>query len=102
MTVFEKGRAVAGGCAVGSGLRPFSEMRFSSGGQFGIAGLASDDVARMVLLLPRGGHVRVPLKDNAFLLTTKAAGVPSTLVAYDEDGLVISRTGQRPIPHLPR
>jgi hypothetical protein len=102
MTLFEKDRALGGGCAVGTGLRPFSEMRFNTAGHWGIFGLASDDVARMVLLLPGERHVPVPLNDNAFLLNTKTEDVPSTLVAYDEHGLVISRTTQPPIPHLPR
>jgi hypothetical protein len=102
MTLVENGRASGGGCGFGTGLRPFSEMRFSNAGHWGIFGLASDDVARMVLVLPGGHHVPVPLKDNAFLLNTKTADVPSTLVAYDEKGLVISRTSQPPIPNLPR
>jgi hypothetical protein len=105
MTVVNKNHALGGGCGVGNNLTPFSEMNMSSGrGRQQIqivAGLASDDVARMALLLPDGRHVPVPLKDNAFVFTIKAAYISSTLVAYDKNGLVISGAKQRPIPRLP-
>jgi len=102
LTLFEHGRAVSGGCGIGSLLKPFSSMTSTDAtGREDIAGLASDEVASISLVRPGGRSLPVPLKDNAFLITIDRSGGSSTLVAYDSAGSVISSTTQRPITHLP-
>ena len=62
----------------------------SSGGQYSVlAGLASDDVARLRLFSTRGGAIDVPLRDNAWLARVASGDYPLRLVAYDEEGRVI-------------
>lgn len=87
-----------GGCAIGLNLRPFNGSTAGGvniagpGGGVVLAGLASDDVARMELFLPQGRHRRVPLQDNAYFVSVRAADYPANLVAYDKSGLVIGTT----------
>jgi hypothetical protein len=62
----------------------------SSGGQYSVlAGLASDDVARLELFSLRGGKIDVPLRDNAWLVRVASGDYPLRLVAYDDGGRVI-------------
>ena len=89
---------VGGGCAVGLLLKPFnydisSHMNpsCSSCSDVVVAGVASDDVARMELFLP-GRHRPVPLRDNVFLITLGPSVSAWSLVAYDRNGLVIGRS----------
>jgi hypothetical protein len=55
-----------------------------------IDGLASDDVARLEILLADGTRVDVPLADNAFIADVSRAGLPGRIVAYDSEDRVIS------------
>jgi hypothetical protein len=87
-----------GGCAIGLLLKPFnydisSRMNPScpSCGDVVVAGVASDDVARMELFLP-GRHRPVPLRDNVFLVMLGPSVSAWSLVAYDRNGLVIGRS----------
>lgn len=63
-----------GGCAIGLNLRPFNGSTAGGVNIAGLvlAGLASDDVARMELFLPQGRHRRVPLQDNAYFVSVRA------------------------------
>lgn len=97
MTVYS-GDSSGGGCAVGLLLKPFnydisSHMNPScaSCASTVVAGVASDDVARMELYLP-GRHRPVALKDNVFLVTLGPSVSAWNLVAYDRHGLVIGRS----------
>jgi hypothetical protein len=87
-----------GGCAVGLLLKPFnydisSHMNPSCSrcSDVVVAGVASDDVARMELFLP-GRHRSVPLRDNVFVVTLGPSVSAWSLVAYDQNGLVIGRS----------
>jgi hypothetical protein len=53
-------------------------------------GVATDDVKRIDVLLTDGQHMRVPLRDNAFLVDAPRARLPAYLVGYDAAGHVIS------------
>jgi hypothetical protein len=104
MTVFLP-RSGSGGCAIGLSLRPFNVSLLSGtdvapDGGFVLAGVASDDVARLKLFLPHGRQRTVPLKDNTFVVAVTEADSPATLVAYDAHDLVIGRFGQRPVGSL--
>jgi hypothetical protein len=97
MTVY-LGYSSGGGCAVGLLLKPFnydisSHMNPScpSCSDIVVAGVASDDVARMELFLP-GRHRPVPLRDNVFVVTLAPSVSAWSLVAYDRNGLVIGRS----------
>jgi hypothetical protein len=83
-----------GGCSRGDRLfdrAPFTVGSSSVGSsQYSVlSGLASDDVAGLVLFPLRGGEVDVPLRDNAWLLRVASGDYPLRLVAYDRDGRVI-------------
>jgi hypothetical protein len=83
-----------GGCSRADHLFdrwPFTWSSSSSGaGQYSVlAGLASDDVARLELFSARGDPVRVPLRDNAWLARVAGRDYPLRLVAYDDEGRVI-------------
>jgi hypothetical protein len=87
-----------GGCAVGLLLKPFNydisshvNPSCSSCSDVVVAGVASDDVARMELFLP-GRHRSVPLRDNVFVVTLGPSVSAWSLVAYDRNGLVIGRS----------
>jgi hypothetical protein len=55
-----------------------------------VNGIASDDVARIEVLLADGQHAEVPLKDNAFIVDLPRSDLPARLVAYDAAGRVIN------------
>jgi hypothetical protein len=93
ITVFY-GYSSSGGCAVGLLLKPFNydisshmDPNCSNCGGVVIAGVASDDVARMQLFLPGGRHKAVPLKDNVFLVTLRPSDSSANLVAYESRGI---------------
>jgi hypothetical protein len=95
MSVFFPGGGV-GGCGVGH-LTPFKFTTFSGldlvpSGGFVVAGLASDQVARIELFIANGSHRRVPLRDNAFFTRVARSELPVNLVAYDKQGEVIGTT----------
>ncbi len=103
-TVFLPKGGGVGGCAIGLSLRPFnvstaSGIDIAPDGGVVLSGLASDDVARMVLFLPHDRKRAVPLKDNAFFIRVSGADYPATLVAYDNQGLVIGRSPTKPAFH---
>ena len=88
------GRYRGGGCWPTEQLfstAPFSEgINTESGSQYAtVAGLASDDVARITLYLGSGQTEAVPLNDNAYLIEAPIIDYPLRLVAYDNHGLVI-------------
>lgn len=90
------GRSVGAGCDHGlsalfsHGPFTFGSMMIGGGDQYVIlAGVASDDVARMRLFLSTGEVANVPLKDNAYLIRASRAKYPIRLVAYDDHGRVI-------------
>ena len=92
MSVFFPGGGV-GGCGVGH-LAPFKFTTFSGldlvpSGGFVVAGLASDQVARIELFVGNGTHRRVPLRDNSFFTRVARSELPVNLVAYDKQGEVI-------------
>lgn len=96
MTVF-LARSGFGGCAIGLLLKPFNVstaggLGFGAGQNTILAGLASDDVARMSVFLAHGRSRPVPLRDNAFFISISPADLPVNLVAYDHSGLVIGTT----------
>jgi hypothetical protein len=102
MTVFYGHSATSGGCAVGLLLKPFNydiSSRMSpscpSCSDVVVAGVASDDVARMELFLP-GRHRPVPLRDNVFVVTLSPTVSAWSLVAYDRNGLVIGKSSPPP------
>jgi hypothetical protein len=105
MTVFS-GATSGGGCAVGLLLKPFnydisSHLSASCGScsSVVVAGVASDDVARLQLFVP-GSHRRVPLRDDVFTVTLGPSVSAWNLVAYDRQGLVIGRSSPPTIPVL--
>jgi hypothetical protein len=89
---------VAGGCAVRAQL--FATSPITSGVSLGggsdqfstIAGLASDDVARIVVFLANGQRMTAPLSDNAYLVQVARSTFPVRLVAYDQAGRVVGFT----------
>jgi hypothetical protein len=89
------GGGAGGGCAVRADLfktEPFNlDGGFASGSdQFmTLNGLASDDVARVVAFLANGQTMKVPLRDNTFLVDVARSKTPVRLVAYDIQGRVI-------------
>jgi hypothetical protein len=105
MTVFY-GYSSSGGCAVGLLLKPFNydisshmDPNCPNCGGVVIAGVASDDVARMELFLPGGRHRAVPLKNNVFLVKLRTTDSSANLVAYDRTGLIIGRSSPPPSIH---
>lgn len=110
------GRFAGGGGCWPAG-RLFSTAPFSlgileqPGGQtVTIAGLASDDVAKLSLYLGTGRRVSVPLHDNGYITSAAMADYPVRLVAYDTAGRVIGVTtlhelgqrepaGPQPVPN---
>jgi hypothetical protein len=87
-----RGGASVGGCAVRAGLFSKSPIAAELGmdGQFTtIAGLVSDDVARVVAFVADGQTLAVPLADNVFLVDIASSRFPARLVAYDAAGRVI-------------
>ena len=99
LTIYKGRRNIAGGCAIGSLLRPFSAMTTTNGDQVSFAGLASDRVARLALALANGKRLPVPLLDNAFLIVLPMRDQPLRLVAYDRAGRSIGGS-RASIPRL--
>jgi hypothetical protein len=89
LTIYDGRRKIAGGCAFGSLLRPFSSMTTTNGDQVAFAGLASDGVARLSLVLANGKRLPVALLDNAFLIVLPITDEPLRLAAYDRAGAPI-------------
>ena len=84
----------SGGCSPADRLfdrAPFTFGSSSSGSsQYSVlSGLASDEVAKLVLFSLRAGTVEVPLRDNAWLVRVASGDYPLRLVAYDHEGRVI-------------
>jgi hypothetical protein len=89
LTIYDGRRNIAGGCAIGSMLRPFSAMTTTNGDQVAFSGLASDGVARLALVLANGKRLPVPLLDNAFLAVLPMRDQPLRLIAYNRAGTPI-------------
>jgi hypothetical protein len=93
-----RGGGAGGGCAVRATVfarAPItSGIGLSSGSdQFAtVAGLASDDVARIVAFLAGGQTMPVPLRDNVFVVDIARSRLPARLVAYDRERQVIGFT----------
>jgi hypothetical protein len=93
-----RGGGAGGGCAVRATVfarAPItSGIGLSSGSdQFAtVAGLASDDVARIVAFLSGGQTMPVPLRDNVFVVYIARSRLPARLVAYDRERRVIGFT----------
>jgi hypothetical protein len=88
------GRYQGGGCWPAGRLfstEPFTwEVDVQTGGQIAtLAGLASDQVARMTAYAATGRVTPVPLHDNAYLTVASLADYPLRLVAYDANGRII-------------
>ena len=89
------GRYSDGGCwAIDRlfGGTPFSWSVRNDGQYATVAGLASDDVAKLRLFLGTGQTVAVPLNDNGYLFVAPLVDYPLRLVAFDHNGLVIGVT----------
>jgi hypothetical protein len=99
LTIYEGRRNIAGGCAFGSLIRPFSAMTTTNGAQVAFSGLASDQVARLALVLANGKRLPVPLLDNAFLIVLPMSDQPLRLIAYDRAGTPIGGS-RAAIPRL--
>ena len=61
--------------------------------------LTSDEHGTNVVSLSHDRKRAVPLKDNAFFIRVSGADYPATLVAYDNQGLVIGRSPTKPAFH---
>lgn len=73
---------ISEGLSLGDGSDQFATM----------SGVASDDVDRIVAYLANHQRVRVPLKDNAFVVDIARSKFPVRLAAYDKAGKVIGLT----------
>ncbi len=106
------GRYPGGGCWPAGRLfstAPFSWSVNQHDQYVTIAGLASDDVARLALYLATGDRVAVPLHDNGYMVEAARAAHPLRLVAYDSQERVIGVTtfkgdlngprGPQPVPN---
>lgn len=80
-----------GGCSIHFNTPLNGSLEGANGGdQFALlAGLASDDVARIDLYLSDGERWPVALKDNTFAVQAPRDHFPATLVAYDNHGRII-------------
>jgi hypothetical protein len=83
-----------GGCWPAGRLFSTAPFSFGAAEQQGgqtvtMAGLASDDVAKLTLYLATGRTVSVPLHDNGYITSAVKADYPLRLVAYDSEGRVI-------------
>jgi hypothetical protein len=89
------GGGAGGGCSPRGQLFTRSQITtgvFQQNGsdQFAtVAGLASDQVARITAFLADGGTLAVPLTDNAYLVQIARADFPARLVAYDRAGRIV-------------
>lgn len=86
---------IGGGC--NDAERMFASAPFTGGWTYAgagsqlvtAAGLATDDVARLVLYLGNGERRAVALRDNVYFARVQRAKFPARLVAYDREGRVI-------------
>jgi hypothetical protein len=83
-----------GGCWPAGRLFSTAPFTFGSAEQQGgqtvtLAGLASDDVAKLTLYLATGRTVSVPLHDNGYITSAVKADYPLRIVAYDSEGRII-------------
>jgi hypothetical protein len=95
------------GSVSGSGCSPIGEIfsrspvdfgltTFGGGNQYSILdGVASDDVARLVVYLGTGELLNVPLRDNTFVTQVSRAKFPIRVVGYDEAGRVVANRSMR-------
>ena len=89
------GGGAGGGCAVRADLFKTEPITFGASLNSGsdqfmtLNGLASDDVARIVVFLANGQTMKVPLRDNTYLVDIARSQMPVRLVAYDAHGRVI-------------
>jgi hypothetical protein len=83
------------GCSEYPLRTPFGHRSFGAGAFTTISGVASDDVARLEVLLADGTRRTARLVDNAFILDVPSAALPERLVAYDSEGRVISASQTR-------
>jgi hypothetical protein len=111
-----RGGGSGGGCAVRADVFARGPITsglglVSSSDEFAtLAGLASDDVARIVAFLADGQTMAVPLADNVYLVDIARSRLPARLVAYDADGRIIGLLptigdigrGSTPVPGRPR
>jgi hypothetical protein len=86
------GDSGGGGCSVLShGPLDAGLSQAFGGDQFSLlSGLASDQIARLVLFLSDGERWPVPLKNNAFAIQVPRAQYPVNLVAYDAQDRVVA------------
>ena len=87
--------SAGGGCSPYPGVFDHSPISFGVSGDgpgefMRVAGVVSDDVTRLQLLLANRQRVDVPLADNAFVVGVSRASVPARLVGYDTSGKVIA------------
>lgn len=87
-----------GGCAPRGSLFARGPVNYGSSLDTGsdqfatLAGVASDDVAQITAYLANGQILRVPLRDNAFVVDVARSKFPVRLVAYDKQHRVIGLT----------
>jgi hypothetical protein len=84
-----------GGCSSYPDLFKRSPISFGTSGDgpaefVRVAGVVTDDVARLQVVLVNNQHLEVKLVDNAFTEGVSRADLPARLVAYDRDGKVIA------------
>lgn len=84
-----------GGCSPYPDLFKRSPISFGTSGDgtgefVQVAGVVSDDVARLQVVLVNNQRLDVKLADNAFLAGVSRADLPARLVAYGSDGKVIA------------
>jgi hypothetical protein len=84
-----------GGCSAYPDLFKRSPISFGTSGDgpaefVRVAGVVSDDVARLQVVLVNNQHLDVQLADNTFTEGVSRADLPARLVGYDRDGKVIA------------
>ena len=93
---YEVTRGGVGGTCVSSD-RLFRKVPFTPGQTYSgagaqfvlVSGIASDEVARLEIVLGTGDVQRVALRDNAYVARVQRVKLPGRLVAYDAAGGVI-------------
>ncbi|HEY8723626.1 MAG TPA: hypothetical protein VIL92_07165 [Gaiellaceae bacterium] len=84
-----------GGCSPYPDLFKRSPISFGTSGDgpaefVRVAGVVSDDVARLQVVLVNNQRLNVQLADNTFVTGVSRASLPARLVAYANDGKVIA------------
>jgi hypothetical protein len=84
-----------GGCSPYPDIFKRSPISFGTSGDgpgefVQVAGVVSDDVARLQVVLVNSQRLDVQLADNAFVAGVSRADLPARLVAYGSDGKVIA------------